>query len=64
MASVQGAVTTLVVGEEGVKYKVHKALFCEASELFTSASKEEWKEDQEHRTPFLDDTSSFVDLYT
>ncbi|GAB7336615.1 hypothetical protein MBLNU13_g10312t1 [Cladosporium sp. NU13] len=42
---------------------MHKALLCEASELFTSASKEGWKEGQEHRAPFPDDTSSFVDLY-
>jgi hypothetical protein len=62
-ASFQGAVTTLVVEEEGVRYKVHKAPLCEASGFFTSASKEEWKEGQERRTPFPDDTSSFVDLY-
>jgi hypothetical protein len=38
------------VGEEGVEYKVHKVLLCEASEFFTSV-------------PLPDDTPSVVELY-
>jgi hypothetical protein len=46
-----------------VEYKVHETLPCEASEFFSSASKEEWKEGQEHQIPLPDDTPSVVDLY-
>jgi hypothetical protein len=63
LTSFEGAITTLAVGEEEVEYKVHEALLSERSEFFTSASKEEWKEGQEHRVPLPDDTPSVVDLY-
>lgn len=36
--------TTLIVGGQGAKYKVHETLLCEASSFFASALKEEWKE--------------------
>ena len=52
-----------MVGKQGAKYKVHKALLCEASDFFASALKEEWKEGQKHRVPLPDDDSSVVDLY-
>jgi hypothetical protein len=42
---------------------VHEALLSERSEFFTSASKEERKEGQEHRVPLPDDAPSVVDLY-
>lgn len=42
---------------------MHKALFCEASDFFASALKEEWKEGQKHRVPLPDDDASVVDLY-
>jgi hypothetical protein len=51
------------VGEQEAEYKVHEVLLCEASEFFASASKEEWKEGQEHRITLPDDTPYIVDLY-
>ncbi|KAI7081684.1 hypothetical protein KC356_g8962 [Hortaea werneckii] len=58
-----GAITTLTVGEKGTEYKVHEAFLCENSAFFASASKAEWKEDEEHRVPLPDDDPSVVDMY-
>lgn len=51
------------MGKEEVEYRAHEALLSEGSEFFASASKEEWKEGQEHRIPPPDDSPSVVDLY-
>jgi hypothetical protein len=42
---------------------VHQSLLCERSPYFAAATKEHWKEGQEHRIPLPDDSSLAVGLY-
>jgi hypothetical protein len=45
------AITTLAVGLEEQEYKVHEDLLSQHPPSFASATKEDWKEGQEHCIP-------------
>jgi hypothetical protein len=56
-------VTTLVMGTDGCEFLVHQNRLYERSPYFAAATKEDWKEGQEHRIPLPDDNPSGVGLY-
>jgi hypothetical protein len=56
-------VTTLVVGTDGCEFLVYQNRLYERSPYFAAATKEDWKEGQEHRIPLPDDNPSGVGLY-
>jgi hypothetical protein len=53
----------LVVGNEGVEYKVHKTLLSKHPEYFAPATQEECEGGQDHTVVLLNDTPPIVELY-